>query len=72
MLFCFLRKISNQSELVYIKHKDTETQSSVTVCRKNDGGDHRVRGFAAYERKEINSVSYGQENKNSVSPCLCV
>ena len=23
------------------------------------GGDHRVRGFAAYERREINSVSYG-------------
>ena len=33
-------------------------------------GGHRVRGFAAYERREINSVSYGQENKNSVSPCL--
>ena len=36
------------------------------------GGDHRVRGFAAYGRREINSVSYGQENKNFVSPCLCV
>ena len=35
-------------------------------------GEHRVRGFVAYERREINSVSYGQENKNSVSPCLCV
>ena len=43
-----------------------------TFTQLSHTGEHRVRGFAAYERKEINSVSYGQENKNSVSPCLCV
>ena len=59
----------NQKELVYIKHRDTKFCNYLS---EKMPGVHRVRGFAAYERREINSVSYGQENKNSVSPCLCV
>ena len=59
----------NQEELVYIKHRDTKFCNYLS---EKMPGVHRVRGFAAYERRKINSVSYGQENKNSVSPCLCV
>ena len=47
-----------------IKHRDTKFCNCLSG--KMTGG-HRVRGFAAYERREINSVSYGQENKK-----LCV
>ena len=61
--------VSNQSELVYIQHRDIKFCNCLS--EKMTGG-HRVRGFAAYRRRKINSVSYGQENKNSVSPCLCV
>lgn len=56
--------LSNQ--LDYIKRKDTETQSSVTGCRKNDGGDHGVCGSAA-DGRAINAVSCEQENNNAVS-----
>ena len=52
--------ISNQSDL--IPRLNTETQSSVTFCRKTDGGD---MGFAASPQ-----IGGEKELYDSVSLCL--